>query len=70
MFSDLLTSFPAALAPVPEVGFVLQAGAVGTAIGTFVAAAARRREPTRIAAAWTSLGLAFGVAVAVVDALA
>ncbi len=70
MFSDLLTSLPVALAPVPEVGFVLQAGAVGTAIGTVIAAAARRREPSRIAAAWTSLGLLGGVAVAVVDAVA
>jgi hypothetical protein len=71
--TELPTSLPLALAPLPDVGFVLQAGAVGTALGTAVAARARHRDPdvdaTRITGAWTSAGLAVGSAVAAVSAV-
>ena len=60
---------PVALAPLPDVGVVLQCGAVGTAFGTAVAARARRRAPgtdtSRITGAWTLLGLGSGTLVAV-----
>ena len=73
MSIQLLTSLPLAIAPLPEVGFVLQAGAAGSALGTFVAALARRRDPgvdvARIGAAWTMLGLATGFVAATVSAL-
>ena len=67
--ASILTFLPVALAPLPDVGFVLQCGAVGTAFGTAVAARARRRAPgtdtSRITGAWTLLGLGSGTLVAV-----
>ena len=71
--ASILTSLPLAVAPVPEIGFVLQAGAVGTAIGTAVAARARHRhnaaDTARIVAAWTLLGLGIGTAVTAIAVL-
>jgi hypothetical protein len=73
MSTELITDVPLALAPVADVGFVLQAGAVGAAVGGLVAARAQRRWPgadaARITAAWSWLGLAGGVAVVLVDAV-
>lgn len=73
MSADILTSLPAAVAPLPDIAFVLQAGAVGTAFGTAVSARARRRRPdaetSQITAAWTLLGLGLGAAIAVIAAL-
>jgi len=52
------------LAPVPEVAFVLQVGAVGAAIGSAVALRARTRDADvdawRITTAWATLGLVVG----------
>ena len=66
VFAQLLSVFTTALAPSPDVAFVLQLGAVGGAIGTAVAARARQRDAavdvSRITAAWTLLGLAAGLA--------
>jgi len=56
-----------AVVPVPELGFVLQAGGVGAAIGSAVALRARRRDPDvdtwRITTAWATLGTIVGVAI-------
>ncbi len=58
------------LAPVPEVAFVLQVGAVGAAIGSAVALRARTRDADvdtwRITTPWATLGLLVGVMIAVV----
>lgn len=71
--ASTLTSLAAAVAPLPDVAFVLQAGAVGTAIGTAVAARARRRrsdtDAAQITCAWTLLGLGVGAVIAVIAAL-
>lgn len=52
------------VAPVPELAFVLQTTAVGTAIGSAVALRAKRRNPDvdswSITTAWASLGLGLG----------
>lgn len=60
----------AALAPVPEVAFVLQVGAVAAAIGSAVASRARARDADvdtwQIVTAWATLGLVVGVITAVV----
>lgn len=73
MSAQLFTASFVAIAPVPEVGFVLQAGALGTAVGTLVAARARRRDPgvdaARISAAWSALGIVVGAAVTLLSAL-
>lgn len=62
-----------ALAPVPEVGFVLQVVGVGAAIGSAVALRARRRsaevDTWRITTAWATLGLLSGLALVVALAL-
>jgi len=54
----------ATLAPVPEVAFVLQVGAVAAAIGSAVALRARTRDADvdvwRITTAWATLGLLVG----------
>jgi len=58
------------LAPMPEVAFVLQVGAVGAAIGSAVALRARSRyadvDTWRITTAWATLGLVVGASLAVV----
>jgi len=58
------------LAPVPEVAFVLQVGAVGAAIGSAVALGARSRDAEvdawRITTAWATLGLVVGASIAAV----
>jgi len=62
-----------ALAPVPELGFVLQAAGIGAAIGSVVALRARRRDADvdtwRITTVWATVGLVVGAAVVVGDAL-
>ena len=62
-----------AVAPVPEVAFVLQAAAVGAAIGSAVGLRARRRDPHadtwRITTAWATLGLVAGAGIVGVLAL-
>jgi hypothetical protein len=64
----------AALAPVPEVGFVLQLAGVGAAIGSVVALRARGRDAEvdtwRVTTAWASLGLFVGLLVVTVAAVA
>lgn len=61
------------LAPVPELGFVLQLAGVGAAFGSTVALYARRRDAEadtwRITTAWATLGLVFGLGVVVCLAL-
>lgn len=60
----------ATLAPMPEVAFVLQIGAVAAAIGSTVALRARARsadvDAWQIVTAWATLGLVVGVIIAVV----
>lgn len=62
-----------ALAPVPELGFVLQVAAVGAAIGSAVALRARKHDGDvdtwRITTAWASLGLAVGAGIVLALAL-
>lgn len=62
-----------AVAPVPELGFVLQAAGLGAAIGSAVALRARARDAEvdtwRIATAWATLGMVVGVAIVVGFAL-
>ncbi len=64
---------PLALAPVPELGLVLQFRSVGAAAGAGVALRARRRnadaKTCRITTAWSCLGLALGCVVVLVGAL-
>lgn len=63
----------AGLAPVPEVGFVMQLAAVGAAIGSAVALRARGRDAEadtwRITTAWATLGLVVGAGVVLALAL-
>lgn len=60
-----------ALAPVPELGLVLQLAGFGAAIGSAVALRAKHRAPTvdtwRITTAWATLGLVLGAVVAVLS---
>lgn len=62
-----------AVAPVPELGFVLQVAGLGAAIGSAVALRARRRDPEvdawRIATAWGTLGMVVGAVIVVSLAL-
>ncbi|MGH2941414.1 MAG: hypothetical protein ACRDLN_01370 [Solirubrobacteraceae bacterium] len=73
-YSFFPTIWGLAVAAVPELGFVLQAAGLGAAAGSVVALCAQRRwrgvDTWRITTAWATLGLAVGVVVAVVDALA
>ena len=59
-----------AVAPVPEVAFVLQTAAVGAAVGSAVGLSARRRDPDadtwRITTAWATLGLVVGAGIVVI----
>lgn len=59
----------AGLAPVPEVGFVLQIAAVGAAVGSAIALRARGHDAEvdtwRITTAWTTLGLVVGAGIVV-----
>lgn len=62
-----------AVAPLPELGFVLQAVGLGAAIGSAVALRARRRDADvdtwRITTAWATLGMVVGAAIAAGSAL-
>jgi len=68
----VLPTVAGVLSPVPELGFVLQLAAAGSAIGGAVALRAHARRPEagvwRITTAWSLMGLVIGVA-AVVAAL-
>lgn len=52
------------VAPIPELAFVLQSTAIGTALGSAVALRAKRRNPEAdswsITTAWASLGFLLG----------
>ncbi len=65
--------FIAGLAPSPQLAFVLQTTAVGTAVGSGIAARAKRRNPEAdtwaITTAWTTLGLVVGSLFAIGEAL-
>jgi hypothetical protein len=55
-----------ALAPIPDVSFVLQTMALGAAVGSIVALRAKRRYGSRVDAsaittAWATLGLVIGL---------
>lgn len=54
----------ASIAPVPELAFVLQTTAIGTAFGSAVALRAKRRNPDvdswSITTAWATLGFLLG----------
>lgn len=68
-------AFLAVLAPIPEVAFVLQSTAVGTAaLGSVIALRAKRRygdaDTWAITTTWATLGLVVGVLAAFVSALA
>lgn len=60
----------AALAPIPEVAFVLQSAAVGTALGSAIALRAKRSyrdvDTWAITTAWGTLGVVVGLLVALV----
>lgn len=60
-----------ALAPVPELGFVLQLAGLGAAIGAAVALRAKHRAPTvdtwQITTVWATLGLAAGMLSALIS---
>lgn len=62
-----------AVAPVPELAFILQAAAVGAAIGSAVGLRARRRDVDadtwRITTAWATLGLIVGAGIVAILAL-
>ena len=62
-----------ALQPSPEVGFVLQMGGLGAAIGTVVTLWRRHRDPradmSLYVVRWTVFGLGIGVAWALIDAV-
>ena len=62
-----------AVAPVPELGFVLQAVGLGAAIGSAVALRARRHDADvdtwRVTTAWATLGMVVGAAIVVSLAL-
>ena len=58
-----LHSLPVALAPVSELGFVLQLAALGSAVGSLVALRRPRAAAPRITAAWSALGFVLGVAI-------
>ena len=61
------------LAPVPELGFLLQLAALGGALGGLVAARARRRntqaDAAAITSAWAGLGLVVGLALMLVASI-
>lgn len=69
----LLLPALAALAPTPELGFLLQTMGVGGAIGSALALRVRHRHPDAdtwtITTAWALLGLAVGVVLLVVPAV-
>jgi hypothetical protein len=58
-------SHAAGIQPLPQLAFVLQTSAIGTAVGSAVAARAKRRNPDAdtwaITTAWATLGLVVGV---------
>lgn len=62
------------IAPVPELAFVLQITAVGTALGSAVALRAKRRNPQidswSITTAWATLGFLLGALVALLTLVA
>lgn len=68
-----LISFTVSLAPVPELGLVLQIAGLGAAVGSAVALRARHRDASadtwRVTTAWATLGLAIGVVIALVSAV-
>ncbi len=63
----------AALAPIPEVAFVLQSAAVGTALGSMIALRAKRRyrdaDAWAITTAWATLGLVVGLLLALLSTI-
>lgn len=71
--------FIAGLAPSPRLAFVLQTTAVGTAVGSGIAARAKRRNPDAgrnpdadtwaITTAWATLGLVVGSLLAAAEGL-
>ena len=65
IISTALTS--SALAPVPELGLVLQLAGLGAALGAAVALRAKHRAATvdtwQITTAWATLGLVVGIVV-------
>lgn len=66
-------SHAAGIQPPPQLVFVLQTSASGTAIGSAVAARAKRRNPDAgtwaITTAWATMGSALGCLAAVAEAL-
>ncbi len=69
----VLPTVAGVVSPVPELGFVLQLAAAGSAIGGAVALRARARRPEadvwRITTAWSLVGLVIGLAAVAVAAL-
>jgi hypothetical protein len=57
-------SLVGSVAPLPELSFVLQTAAVGTAVGSAIALRAKRRNPDvdswSITTAWATLGFLLG----------
>lgn len=64
----------ASLAPIPEVAFALQSAALGAALGSVVALRAKRRydgaDTWAITTMWATLGLALGLLIVCVSAVA
>ncbi len=69
----VLPTVAGVVSPVPELGFVLQLAAAGSAIGGAVALRARARRPEadvwQITTAWSLVGLVIGMAAVVAAAL-
>jgi hypothetical protein len=67
-------SVVSSVAPVPELAFILQVAAAGTAIGSAVALRAKRRNPDAdtwaITTAWATLGLLCGGLAVLISVLA
>lgn len=65
--------FIAGLAPSPQLAFVLQTTAVGTAVGSGIAARAKRRnadvDTWSITTAWASLGFVVGLGLLVASSV-
>ena len=63
----------AAAQPIPTVGFLLQAAAVGTSVGTLIAYRRRRADPDfdtfPVITRWSALGLIVGVLYVLGDAV-
>lgn len=63
----------ATLTPIPDVAFVLQSAAIGTALGSAIALRAERRyggaDTWAITTAWATLGVGVGLVIEILSAI-